>query len=346
MNDKLLLKVSEMQTELAMIRQDIHAHPEISMEKERTSTLVAIKLKEWGLTMIFLVLVIILSTAVLRTVTGVNCYDCTDYIACGSNGQGPTVINCPVCMVYRNQHDNKATCNDHVKNQNETDVDCGGPCAPKQRCTDNKGCNMASDCNSGVCTLNTCQNPVLVITNSESPVGVYNTIAGGDSTPATSCTGMGQYPTNPNKEMPVQAFDGNANTKYTSFGPCKLDNCKGNLFPENCGLNTGLYLALQQGATFIVGLQLSTGNDFPRRDPIMVTLEGSNQSGTNLTLGSSWTLIYSGRSGLATDPGRKMSGPIVFFPNSLQYTSYRFLVTASRASDCAVQYSELQLFGY
>ncbi|CAF4511914.1 unnamed protein product [Rotaria socialis] len=50
MNDKLLLKVSEMQTELAMIRQDIHAHPEISMEKERTSTLVAIKLKEWGLT--------------------------------------------------------------------------------------------------------------------------------------------------------------------------------------------------------------------------------------------------------------------------------------------------------
>ncbi|CAF3660882.1 unnamed protein product [Rotaria socialis] len=238
------------------------------------------------------------------------------------------------------------TCSDHVKNQNETDVDCGGPCSPANACTNLQSCRTPSDCNSSICVQNICKDPVLVITNSESPVGVYNTIAGGDSTPATSGTGMGQYPTNPNKEMPVQAFDGNANTKYTSFGPCKLDNCKGNLFPENCGLNTGLYLALQQGATFIVGLQLSTGNDFPRRDPIMVTLEGSNQSGTNLTLGSSWTLIYSGRSGLATDPGRTMSGPIVFFPNSRQYTSYRFLVTASRASDCAVQYSELQLFGY
>ncbi|CAF3900733.1 unnamed protein product, partial [Rotaria magnacalcarata] len=50
MNDKLLLKVSDMQTELAIIRQDIHAHPEISMEEERTSTFVASKLRECGLT--------------------------------------------------------------------------------------------------------------------------------------------------------------------------------------------------------------------------------------------------------------------------------------------------------
>ncbi|CAF2083576.1 unnamed protein product [Rotaria magnacalcarata] len=50
MNDKLLLKVSDMQTELAIIRQDIHAHPETSMEEERTSTFVASKLRECGLT--------------------------------------------------------------------------------------------------------------------------------------------------------------------------------------------------------------------------------------------------------------------------------------------------------
>ncbi|CAM4923853.1 unnamed protein product [Rotaria socialis] len=138
--------------------------------------------------MIFLVIVIILSTAVLRTVTGVNCYDCTDYIACGSNVQGPTVISCPVCMVYRNQHDNKATCNDHVKNQNETDVDCGGPCAPKQRCTDNKGCNMASDCNSGVCTLNTCQIPTCsdhVKNQNETDVD-----CGGPCSPGNACTNL------------------------------------------------------------------------------------------------------------------------------------------------------------
>ncbi|CAF3867069.1 unnamed protein product [Rotaria magnacalcarata] len=39
-----------MQTELAIIRQDIHAHPETSMEEERTSTFVASKLRECGLT--------------------------------------------------------------------------------------------------------------------------------------------------------------------------------------------------------------------------------------------------------------------------------------------------------
>ncbi|CAF3732003.1 unnamed protein product [Rotaria sordida] len=45
MNDILL-----MQEELVAIRQDIHAHPEMAMEEVRTSTLVASKLKQWGLT--------------------------------------------------------------------------------------------------------------------------------------------------------------------------------------------------------------------------------------------------------------------------------------------------------
>ncbi|CAF1486566.1 unnamed protein product [Rotaria sp. Silwood1] len=188
--------------------------------------------------------------------------------------------------------------------------------------------------------------PVLLITNSELPIGVYNTIAGGDSTLATPGTEIGQYPANPNMETPAQAFDGNVNTKYTSFGRCKLSNCRSGSASNNCGLNTGLYLTLQRGATLVVGLQLSTGNDYPQRDPLMITLEGSNQSGINLTLGSSWTLIYSGTSGLATDPGRKKPGSIVFFSNSLQYTSYRFLIAASRAPDCSVQYSELKLFGF
>lgn len=46
-------------------------------------------------------------------------------------------------------------CNDGVKNQDETDFDSGGSDCPK--CLDNKGCNSASDCTSGVCTLNICQ---------------------------------------------------------------------------------------------------------------------------------------------------------------------------------------------
>ena len=50
MNSALFTKVRDMQTELTSIRRDIHAHPEIAMEEERTSTLVATQLKEWGLT--------------------------------------------------------------------------------------------------------------------------------------------------------------------------------------------------------------------------------------------------------------------------------------------------------
>ncbi|CAF5161633.1 unnamed protein product, partial [Rotaria sp. Silwood1] len=39
-----------MQPELALIRQDIHAHPETAMQEIRTAALVASKLKQWGLT--------------------------------------------------------------------------------------------------------------------------------------------------------------------------------------------------------------------------------------------------------------------------------------------------------
>ncbi|CAF1451564.1 unnamed protein product [Rotaria sordida] len=44
------MKVRDMQAELTTIRQDIHAYPEMAMEEEQTSALVASKLKQWGLT--------------------------------------------------------------------------------------------------------------------------------------------------------------------------------------------------------------------------------------------------------------------------------------------------------
>ncbi len=42
-------RVLEMQDELARIRRDIHAHPELCFEEHRTSDIVAAKLAEWGL---------------------------------------------------------------------------------------------------------------------------------------------------------------------------------------------------------------------------------------------------------------------------------------------------------
>lgn len=47
-------------------------------------------------------------------------------------------------------------CTNAVKDGNETDVDCGGLCAP---CDDGKACVAAADCQSGVCTGAVCQPP-------------------------------------------------------------------------------------------------------------------------------------------------------------------------------------------
>src|SRR5574338_637771 len=44
------------------------------------------------------------------------------------------------------------TCTDGVENGTETDLDCGGACAPARRCGDGLGCATGDDCQSGVCS--------------------------------------------------------------------------------------------------------------------------------------------------------------------------------------------------
>jgi hypothetical protein len=94
-----------------------------------------------------------------------------------------------------------------------------------------------------------------------------------------------------------------------------------------CGLNTGFYRTPQRGASLIIGLQICTSLSAPARDPLTITFEGSNQPASVLDFGSSWILIYSGPSGLATDPGRLACGLLLLFPSS------------------TVWYSEIELFG-
>jgi hypothetical protein len=158
----------------------------------------------------------------------------------------------------------------------------------------------------------------------------------GDSLASTPGVNVGNYPSD---QPAAQACDRNISTKYLNFGQCNEGN-----IAAMCGLNTGFYLELQQGALLVTGLQICTGNDFPERDPFQVSLEGSNASGTALTLGTSWTLIYRGNSGLEPDPSRDACGLVQSFGNSIQYKSYRFLVSAKRGWASSVQYSELQLF--
>ncbi len=175
--------------------------------------------------------------------------------------------------------------------------------------------------------------------SNETVYGIWNTTAGGDSTPASVGSGAGNYYSG---EVPQYACDGNFSNQYTNFG-----SCAAGANATSCGLNTGFYRTLQRGASLITGLQVCTPSGNPARDPITITFEGSNQPTSALNLGSSWTLLYSGPSGLATDPGRLACGIAQLFPsNTIWYTSYRFLVTLKRGSDSCTWYSEVQLIGY
>ncbi|CAF1329522.1 unnamed protein product [Adineta ricciae] len=167
--------------------------------------------------------------------------------------------------------------------------------------------------------------------------GVYDTYIGGNSTEAEPGRNRGNYMPG---ESPDKACDGRVSTKYLSFGPC------GEAHPKSttCGVNTGFYLELEQGSTLVNGLKICTGDDVSGRDPILVSLEGSNMKETDLTFGSSWTLLYNGTSGLYRNPGRKQCGDILRFNNTEEYTSYRFLVSDKRKPTFCCQYSEVKLY--
>ena len=49
MPDPILDAVRPLQAEMAAIRRDIHAHPELSYEEHRTADVVAARLTEWGI---------------------------------------------------------------------------------------------------------------------------------------------------------------------------------------------------------------------------------------------------------------------------------------------------------
>ena len=140
-------------------------------------------------------------------------------------------------------------------------------------------------------------------------------------------------------EIPAYAIDNNNSTKYTNFGFGTLSTSD-----IRCGCYTGFYVTPMNGPTILKAIQFSTRNNLSDRDPITVSIEGTNSS--LLTIGSSWTLIYSGSSGLDIDPGRYTLGVQQIFNNTSAYISYRLLIITKRAIGTAVQYSEAVLLGY
>lgn len=116
------------------------------------------------------------------------------------------------------------------------------------------------------------------------------------------------------------------------------------------GIGTGfLVIPSISSSTLACGLLFATAKDNPHRDPITVTLEGSNATNvTTLDHGSSWTLIYNGSTGIneTSHPGFETNGTVQIFENTKRFSSYRLLITSQRGIADAVQYSEARIMGY
>jgi hypothetical protein len=181
--------------------------------------------------------------------------------------------------------------------------------------------------------------PIVAITIAgDSIMAICNTIAGGS-------TG-GYNVSYPSAENASNAIDGLTSTKYTNFGN-PSSGCSGS---SAGGIDTGFYVTPATSSISVaVGLLFATANDSPNRDPITVTLEGTNETSTAaLNSGSSWTLIYSGATGInaSVDPGRLTYVTQQNFSNTIAFSSYRLLVTSKRNTSNSVQYSEACIMGY
>jgi hypothetical protein len=137
-----------------------------------------------------------------------------------------------------------------------------------------------------------------------------------------------------NGEVAANALDGNLATKYYTF----FDDDR-----HAPGIGSGLVVSVRS-AVVVTALQFATANDENGRDPVAITLEGSNQAHAEDDGSAAFTLIYAGSTGLEADPGRQSWGPAVVFANVTAFRTYRLLVTRKRdPGTFGLQYSEFRL---
>jgi hypothetical protein len=114
-----------------------------------------------------------------------------------------------------------------------------------------------------------------------------------------------------------------------------------------CGLSTGFQLTARPYPALLTAIRVATGNGDMKSDPLTITIEGSNRPASDLFLGSSWTLIYNGSTGLSNVTARALFGSMQYlWNNSNWFSSYRVLVAAKRNSSNAVEYGGVELYGY
>jgi len=175
-------------------------------------------------------------------------------------------------------------------------------------------------------------------------VGIAATVIGGNSTAATAGTGANQFPAG---EPPSSAIDQKFQQPYTTAGTKYLNFGAGasGVTSATKGVGTGFYVTPAVGASIANAIQVATANDAAERDPLTVSIEGSNATGANLALGSSWTLIAASVNlGIDAETPRYTQGPVVLFANTTAFTSYRVLVQSQRGVGNSVQYGEMNLF--
>ena len=170
-------------------------------------------------------------------------------------------------------------------------------------------------------------------------IGLCNTTAG-------QSTGSFDHPYSPALETPHNAIDNNISTKYYNYENTQPSPCTS----SQPGINTGFFVLPSISNTTVArALFFATANDRPERDPFTVTLEGSNTTdNATLYLGSSWTLIYNGSTGISSiyNSSRLTYAIQQNFTNTRVFASYRLLVTSKRDNSEGVQYSEARILGY
>jgi len=146
----------------------------------------------------------------------------------------------------------------------------------------------------------------------------------------------------PAGEEPNKAIDGIAapppgtSTKYLNFGR------------EHSGL-----IVTPSAAAIVDGIQFTMANDTPSRDPALVTIYGTNDPITDpdngFGNGENWTVIVANLPYTSPDT-RYVAGPLVSFPNSTAWDSYKIEIVDNKGPDSgtgganSIQFAEVQLF--
>ncbi|MEQ1646670.1 MAG: hypothetical protein ABL959_24665, partial [Pyrinomonadaceae bacterium] len=180
-------------------------------------------------------------------------------------------------------------------------------------------------------------------------IGTFAVVIGDVTAPDNPIVGVGATLGSPTSTASTVGTVPGANNHPATEGPDKaIDN---DLTVFNKYLNfaeTGIgFITTPATQTVVTGVHFFTGNDAPERDPLTISIEGTNSPNATTTLNSTWTTVYNGASGLATDPGRRSPGAVVNFANTSGFTSYRVLVASIRngATANAMQFSEIALIG-